>query len=362
MSLALAAVVALAVGLSPAAGTASAPRGGPLVASPLLSRGVRVESQPPGGQVLVDGQYRTPVAWAGGHPTRDRPSWVALEVGPGPSRILFQWTSSGNHDYRDRRFGAPVEYRIETSADSTNGVDGIWRTVEDVRVNPVRTRAHAVDFAGQRWVRMVVTNLSADVFEHGLFLDEIEVHDLSAGGDDAWVFFGDSITSSVFDRSGAHQPGFPEAIAERHPGYFPAAISAGYGSLHHFDAVDRIDEVLALNPQARVIALGFGANDWNPVAYRKDLLQVVAKVRAAGKIPVIARVPFRVGSPQDFPARLNAVVDEVTREQGLVPGPDLYSYFRANPGQLEDGLHPDAAGAREVIRRWAEAAKPLYPR
>ncbi len=311
--------------------------------------------------MTVDGVYRTSASWAGGHPTPARPSWLAIEVGPGPSRVLLSWTSSGNHDYLDRKYGAPVDYRIETSADSTDGANGIWRTALSVAANPARTRAHAVDFAGQRWIRLVVTGLSPDVFPYGLFLDEVDVHDLSRGGNDVWVFFGDSITSAVFDRAPSRQPDFAEAIARRHPGYRPAVVSAGYGSLHHADAVRRIDDVLALNPDARVVALAFGSNDWDPVAFRRDLLAVVGKVRAAGRIPIVARIPFRADAREDFAARLDAVVDEVTARERLVPGPDLYGWFRAHPERLTDGLHPDDAGAIEVIRRWAEAAAPLYP-
>jgi lysophospholipase L1-like esterase len=332
-----------------------------LVAAPLVSRGKRVASSPPGGKVVVNGIYRTSVSWSGGFPTPSRPSWVAIDVGRGPTRLLVSWTSSGNHDYTDRKYGAPVDYRIETSADSTDGANGNWRTAATIQSNPVRSRAHAIDFAGQRWVRMVVTGLSPDVFEWGLFIDQIDVHDLSRGGDDVWVFFGDSITSEVFDRAPAHQPSFPEVIARRHPGYYPATIDAGFGSLHHADAVRRIDEILALNPDAKVIAMGFGSNDWDPKAFRADLVEIVRKVRVAGRIPVVARIPFRTDSPVDYPSRLNAVVDEVTAQYGLLPGPDLYGFFHSHRDQLTDGLHPDDAGALETIRRWAEAAAPLYP-
>ncbi|MGA8891278.1 MAG: GDSL-type esterase/lipase family protein, partial [Anaeromyxobacteraceae bacterium] len=319
-----------------------------------------VASEPSGAQVVVDGVYRTAASWAGGHPTSSKPSWVAIDVGRGPRRLLVSFTSSGNHDYLDRKYGAPVDYRIETSADSTNGKDGSWRTAVAITGNPARTRAHALDFAGQRWVRLVVTGLSPDVFPYGLFVDEIDVHDLSRGGDDAWVFFGDSITSKVFDRAPAHRPSFPEAIARLHPGYFPAVVGAGFGSLHHSDAVKRIDEVLALNPDAKVIALAFGSNDWDPKAFRKDLLEVIGKVRAAGRIPIVARIPFRADAKVDYAAQLNEVVDDVTRKLGLLPGPDLYAWFKVHPEHLEDGLHPDDAGSIEMIRRWAEAAGPLY--
>ena len=54
------------------------------MAAPIVSRGKRVASSPPGGKVVVDGVYRTKDSWAGGHPTPAKPSWVAIDVGAGP--------------------------------------------------------------------------------------------------------------------------------------------------------------------------------------------------------------------------------------------------------------------------------------
>ena len=333
-----------------------------LTPAPLVSRGKRVESRPGGGRALVDGIYRTSNSWSGGQPTNDRPSWAAIELGGGYTRLLAVWTSSHNHDWTERFYGAPEDYRLETSADSTDGANGTWRTAVAVSANPVRTRAHAVDFTGQRWLRMVVTKLPEKVHRWGLQLDEIDVHDLSKGGDDVWLFLGDSITAGVFDRAPGHQPSFAEAVARRHPGYHPAMIQVGKGNLHHPDALALLERALALTPDARVVALGFGSNDWDPVAFRKDLIAVVERVRAAGKIPIVARIPFRADAKEDFPARLDVVVDAVTRELGLVPGPDLYGGFKAHPERLSDGLHPDDAGSVEMSRLWAEAVERLYPR
>jgi lysophospholipase L1-like esterase len=97
------------------------------------------------------------------------------------------------------------------------------------------------------------------------------------------------------------------------------------------------------------------------VAFRADLVEVVRRVRAAGRIPVVARIPFRPDSAVDYAARLDAVVDDVTRNLGLLPGPDLYSWFKAHPERLMDGLHPDDRGSVEMSRLWAEAVAPLYP-
>ncbi|MBI5067529.1 MAG: hypothetical protein HZB56_04760 [Deltaproteobacteria bacterium] len=334
--------------------------GGPLRPAPLVSRGRRVASSPAGGAALVDGVYRAR-SWDGGFPSPERPAWAAIEVGPGFERLLLSWTSSHNHDWEERFYGAPADYRIETSADSRDGVGGTWQVAVSVAGNPVRSRAHAVPFTGQRWVRMVVTRLPEKVNQWGLHLDEIDLHDLSAGGDDVWVFLGDSITAGVLDRAPGHQPSFAEQVAARWPGFHPAMIEAGKGAMHTPEAVGYLDRVLALNPDARVVAIGIGSNDWDPVSFRRDLTLLVRKVQAAGKIAVVARIPYRsdVGA-EDYPERLSRVVDEVTRELGLLPGPDLYGWFRAHPERLTDHLHMDDRGSVELMRLWVEAVAPLY--
>ncbi len=334
-------------------------REGRLRPAPLVSRGCPVAASSRGARVLVDGTYRTD-AWGGGRPTADRPAWAAIQLPPGLSRVLVSWTSSHNHDLFEQFYGAPSDYRLEVSADSTDGADGSWRTAVTVKDNPARTRAHAIPFAGQRWVRLAVTRLPDRVNQWGLFLDELEVHDLSRGGDDVWLFLGDSISAGVFDRAPAHQPDFERWVARAHPGYSPLMVNAGLPRLRSWEAVDRVDEVLALNPDARVVAVTIGSNDGELPKLRAALHGIVGKIRAAGKIPLLARIPFQTKYGQDYVAVKNEVVDEVARAEGLLPGPDLYALFEAHPERLHDGLHPDGQGSADMQRAWAEAAAPLY--
>lgn len=364
-ALVAAALAAAALGVSGAMAPGRSAPGlagpGRLAPAPIVSRGAPVASSHPGAGALTDGVYRGGRFWGGGFPTPQRPSWVALRLEKGYRRLLLSWTSSGNHGYYDVFYGAPADYRVETSADSSDGRDGHWRTVAEVRGNPVRTRAHAFDFAGQRWVRLSVTRLPDQVNRWGLWLDEIDVHDLSAGGDDVWIFLGDSITAGVFDRAPEHQPSFAEIVSRLHPGYFPAMVDAGIPRLRTADAVAEVERVMALNPDARVVALGVGSNDNDPAAYRRDLDLVVRRILAAGRIPLVQRVPFQAKYPQDYVAPLAAAVDEVARAHRLVPGPDLYGWFKAHPADLRDTLHPDEAGSVTMSWLWAEAARPLYP-
>jgi acyl-CoA thioesterase I len=348
-------LLALALALAPLAAHAVAP----LRPNPRISIGAWTTGSAPQTGLLVDGRFRG-TAWAGGQVSRERPAWAAIRLQRPYARLLLQWSSSHNHDYFEQFYGAPRDYHIETSADSTDGQDGTWTAVADVRDNPARSRAHAVPFEGQRWVRMVVTRLPDRVNQWGLFLDEIELFDLSHGGNDTWVFLGDSITAGVFDRADERRPGFDECVAALHPGYTPAMIDAGLPRLKSWEAIDRVDEVLALNPEATVVAITIGSNDGDLEKLRHALEGIIDKVRAAGKIPLLARIPWRAGDETDWAARKNVVLDEVVRERGLLPGPDLYGWFKAHPDRLHDGLHPDGPGSVDMSRAFARAAAPLY--
>ena len=89
---------------------------------------------------------------------------------------------------------------------------------------------------------------------------------------------------------------------------------------------------------------------------------MVDRITAAGRVPVIARIPYATKGPADADVRsLNAVVDRVAARNGLIPGPDLYAWFKAHPNELgPDGVHPSDAGSRSINRLWYEALRPLY--
>jgi lysophospholipase L1-like esterase len=335
--------------------------GAPLRPAPIVSRGKPVAASRPDAALLVDGKYRDK-SWAGGEATPEAPAWAAIRIGRGPTRILLSWTSSHNHDYREQFYGAPVDYRIETSADSTDGKDGTWRTAVEVHGNPVRSRAHALEFAGQIWVKLTVTGLAAKRNPWGLFLDEIDVHDLSLGGDDVWVFLGDSIDAGVFDRAPAHRPDFTDLVAKAHPGYEPAVIDAGFCAARSGEVLAHLDDVLAWNPDARVFAITLGANDPDAPTLERDLDAIVAKIEGAGRVAVVSRLLYQTKYAQDFVAPKNRAIDGLVSARALLPGPDLDRWFRARPERLEDGLHPDAEGSLAMIRLWADAVAPLYPR
>lgn len=314
---------------------------------------------------IVDGAYCT-AAWR----ADVFPASLSLPVESVKGDLLLEWNSSGTSDYislpGNPTYGLPASYTISTSVDSTNGRDGNWIQVVSVTGNTARTRAHRFPFAGARWVRMTVTSALAGPLGNTFALDEIELHDASAGTDDTVFFLGDSITEAAFTRCPANQPSFAELVHRAAPERFPAMIDGGVGGVNSGYGVSVIEDWLALNPDFHVWVIGYGTNDaWqkvSPEVFEAHLQTLVDRIETAGRVPVIARIPFAAQGPDDVDVRaLNGAIDRVAARSGLLAGPDLYAWFSTHPDELSrDGVHPSDAGIQSINRLWYEALRPLY--
>ncbi|WP_437753991.1 GDSL-type esterase/lipase family protein [Sorangium sp. So ce1389] len=358
-------------GGSGAGGNGGGPDAPGITPNPIISRGKPAFASAGTASVINDGKYRSAGTWIAGKPTAAAPAWVAIQVGDGYERLLLSWTASYNYNYTDVQYGAPGAYRVETSSDSTNGEDGTWKSVAEVTDNPVRTRAHSFDFSGQSWVRLVVTAAPATTDDTGVQLDEIDVHDISNGAEDTWFFLGDSITAFAYDRdTPATQPSFAENVHAAHEANYPAMINGGIGGEltaspdDRPGALARIDEVLEMNPDFHFFAIGYGTNDsWDqtdPSTFKSNLQELIDTIQAAGRVPMLARIPFSPDGHHGALDVFNQAIDELTQENSLVPGPDLYAWFEAHPEQLPDEVHPDPAGRVVMNKLWADAVDGLY--
>jgi lysophospholipase L1-like esterase len=83
--------------------------------------------------------------------------------------------------------------------------------------------------------------------------------------------------------------------------------------------------------------------------------QIIDAIRNAGKIPVLAKVLYRADVPS-FDARIqqyNQVINELIAANSLtVIPPDFYTFFKTNPSQLGDGLHPNGIGYQSMSPLW----------
>lgn len=325
------------------------------VPMPLVSRNRPAFASSGNAAAVVDGEYYGGATWDV-IPSQATPAWVAIHLSARPTRAMLNWVAYPSSNL-------PTDYRIETSADSTNGADGGWTTVVSVVNNTVEARAHPFAFAGKQWVRFVVTRSQAA--GQAISMDEIDVQDASSGTSDSWMFVGDSITAAAFHR-GLFEGNFPERVHAVVPSFFPLMIGAGVGGTSTVDGVAHIDQWLAIHPSLQNWVISYGTNDsanadpqFAP-AFGERLRYIVATLKAAGKTVFVPRIPYKTGG-EAYLASYNAQVDAVCSEFGLGAAPDLYAWFIAHQDQLYDGVHPNDAGSLSMNQLWADAVRPLYP-
>lgn len=330
--------------------------------SRLLSLGVpvRASSGEASAGAVVDGVWRTWAGWRPVTPAAAAPQWLALDLGrPAPAAILLLWNAGNNTSYTETRYGGLGSYTVETSADSTTGGDGTWTPVAAASDNRVRTRAHRVPFAGQRWVRLRVTALAPEATEAAL--DEVAVYD-AAGLDESWIFLGDSVTALAFDRAAERGPSFADLVRARYPPSEPITLDAGVSGETSAQALARLDQCLAANPDFHFWVIGYGTNDVpsDPsgaaaAAFAGRIGRMAARIQAAGHVPVVVPIPYSRDPAHAAIPAYNAALLALADSQGLLVGPDLYAYFAAHPDQLApDGIHPTDAGNAAINRLWAD--------
>ena len=337
--------------------------------SPLVSRTKRVVGGSPARfsnvDRAVDGDYRS--AWQCGRPTRETPAWIAIDVGSGPTRLLLSWSAAGSFNYDETDYGSPGAYHIDVSADSSDGEDGTWKTVVDIREAGTHARAHVFDFGGMRWAKLVVTSTPA-VSPNGVQITEVDVHDATLGASDTWFFMGDSITAFAFDQGAAHAPSFAALVHERHPDFYPAMIDGGIGGETASNGAAHVDDWLARNPDMHFFAVGYGSNDSagdnaDTSGFRASMETIVRRLKSAGRVPILATIPYASDGQHAHVPDFNLVVEEIRVESSLPKGPDLYTWFAAHPDELRDGLHPNDRGIASINRLWADAIDAVvYPR
>jgi acyl-CoA thioesterase I len=329
---------------------------------------------------LNDGIFKTSATtWNAGWPTPAAPAWVAIHLGQGPTRVLLEWNAGWNYNYQETDYGGPGNYAIYTSSNSTTGAEGTWSQVVSVTNNIYRTRSHSFDFTGMTWVKMVITAAPWNSI-NGAQLDEIEVYDISAAhgrgriAEDTWFFMGDSITALWADRGTAsgtndpasHQPGFAARINSDNTNYFPATINGGIGGETSAGALARLAQNLADNPDYYYWTLNYGANDsagntTNTATFRANMQAMINMLLANGRMPVIPHISYASDGGHNYVTNFNAVIDDLVLSNRILAGPDCYTFFKANPSQLSDGLHPNDAGMRSYNLLWSQAMRHLYP-
>jgi len=333
-----------------------------IVPNPIISRGQPVFTSSDKASYLVDNKFNTS-KW-----TVSDNSWIAIQVDPGPTQVFLNWNNPSYPWSNElsppscpNSISFPVDYNILISSNSTNGEDGDWIIADSIRDNIVAARGHLIDFVGASWIKM-------HIISGGGQLDEVEVFDASSDDEDVWFFAGTSISANAF-KGTPPAKNYADLVNQNHSEYNPVMIRGGIGCISSTDFVNNISRYLEMAGNANFWAIEMGTNDaWggtngNVAVFRSNLQRVIDSCKAHGIQPIIARVLATNESAVDWqvhPDFLNAV-DNLTAHNNLIPGPDLYTWFLAHPGDLNsDGVHPNSYGAASFQRLWAEKMDSLY--
>jgi len=290
-------------------------------------------------------------SWAPG----TEPAWLAYDLSAVPvaqrGAVLVVWNAQHTGDYLLDAVGdpgqqRPLDYTIETNTAPGGGdaPSSGWTVLEQVSDCDRGTVQHAVGLAGANWLRMNITRSSSQATGPAV---EIDVYSTPRGATDSWMFMGDSITHMTMMFAFSD---LPRLVAQRAPGRFPAVIDAAIGGTNTATALLAIDDTLKGFP-GKYVVLAYGTNDSAGDSFH--MKELVERVIAADKIPVVPRMPWSEGSPQGVAInqQIDALYEQFPR---ILRGPDLWAAFEGRTDLIPSGdIHPNDAGRAELRKQWA---------
>ncbi len=283
------------------------------------------------------------------------PAWIAYDLSGIPQaqrqENLIAWYAPRTQDYINAPQPwqkIPIDYTLEINAAPGGGSSPPatgWTQVAAVTGNDRSSRQHLVPLAGANWLRMSISRGS----DPNLVDIDLDVHSAPAGASDAWLFMGDSITAISLPRALSD---LPALVAQAQPGFYPAVIDAAIGGTSTATAAGVIDDTMSTFP-GRYVVLAYGTND-DPANFRME--DLVLKVFAAGKVPVIPHMPWSdTTNVQQRGPGFNAAIEALyVKYPQIVRGPDLWAFFNNRTDLIPSGdVHPNAAGQEELRKQWA---------
>lgn len=164
------------------------------------------------------------------------------------------------------------------------------------------------------------------------------------------------------------QPGLPVTVLNEGLGGTTSGTGGAGGA-------GRINSAKLRHTESQYWLIMFGTNDSKrPIRSGKGLLpgasgysgsfkdsiqRIVTSLKQSNKIPILAKVPFirNASASQDRLIQdYNLVIDELVASNAItVTPPDFYTYFKQNPSQLPDNIHPNGAGYQAMANLWFQA-------
>ncbi len=218
---------------------------------------------------------------------------------------------------------------------------------------------------------------------------------------DYYVAFGDSITrgiggSAVTSSDGRNSGnGYPPRLNNeltRELGHPHTVIEEGLPGESSAGGASRIADVLRENPEAQRVLVMYGMNDAGPPlprpsgmglspcpgnstcaytgTFKDNMQQIISAIVASGREAVVARINIALGDSDTGPQYIDppngarsleiqeynqVIVSELTNR---TLGPDFFDFYRFNPGQYSDNIHPNATGYQSMADLWRQVLAP----
>ena len=367
--------------------------GGVPAAMPLISRGVPAFTND-------DCNGSTSAAWANdthydyawrscNTPSAGAPTYLAYDLSGVPAAqrgpALVAWyndpaTLQYDYSYQmiehccvNSPYDIPRDYTLDVNAAPGGSVpaDG-WVTLATVTGNNYHSRQHAVDLTGYNWLRLNVTATDGVANATGVVVN-MDIHNASAGLQDDWIFYGDSITEGAMRHDQGPGP-FAQMVQAQNPAHYPVQEAGAIGGTTSQDAANMFGTWFPMFP-GRYVPLAYGTNDvgWygsdptiSPTTFYNNMAGMVQAVIAAGKVPLIPKIPWgctsQIGTYGPvFNQQIDALYNAYPQ---IVRGPDLWAFFQANPNLINktapngdaDCVHPTADGYIALRQQWVNTA------
>ena len=175
----------------------------------------------------------------------------------------------------------------------------------------------------------------------------------AAAEEPAVVVLGDSLTAGY---GLAQEDAFPARLeaALRAQGHAWRVIDAGVSGDTSAGGLARLDWVLADDPEIVIVELG--ANDGLrglPTAQLEaNLDAILARIREGGATVLLAGMEAPRNFGADYAAAFRAVYERLAARHGVAFYPFFLEGVAMEPALNQaDGIHPNAAGVAEIVRR-----------
>lgn len=288
------------------------------------------------------------------------PAWLAYDVSAVPQeqrqQVLLAWYCYWADylvDIPKPEQMLPLDYVVETNAAPGGGQPPAagWQEVGKVTANAKSARQHLFDLASSNWVRLTVSKSS----DAAKVMIDLDLYSAPAGGSDAWLFMGDSITYMTTQRAFSDLPALVEKAQK---GRVPLIVDGALGGTNTSTAQEIIETSLA-EFEGRYVVLAYGTNDH---ANEFQMESLVQKVIALGKVPVVPHVPWADGKLEEGPLLNQAIDDLYSKYPALIKGPDLWQAFQNRTDLIPKGdVHPNAEGQEFLRGEWAKLISSVAP-